>query len=392
MFSCKKCLYNENHPFGLTKVGSICSGCFTHIEKDNLDWKDREKIFLNLINSQRSKKDFYDCVVPVIGDAEDFYTLSIVLKYGLRPLVVSVNDYFKNDIGWKNMQTLITKFDVDSIMYNPDIRGYKELVRASFRKYNHILLPFLQLHTSFPVHIAYERKIPLIIWGQNQAVEQVGKFSHVDSVEMSEWSRNEHDLFNIENKTLIGNGAQIEKRKLKYYDYPKINKLAKRNIKGIYLSNYFRWDPLYQNKESIKHGFQPELNDSTFDIYERAGSSVYYKIHDLLKFKRVGYRKVSDHVAREIRHNRLSTSEGKKIIKSYTSKKIEIRSFFEWLGVNETGYEWIKKYPLSDVQGLIEESSSSSGKIILPEKIDYMIQKGKKAKKDFILFGKEVFI
>ena len=100
-----------------------------------------------------------------------------------------------------NLHNLITHFDVDSFVFNPNINVYKDLVRTSLRKFDHILLPFLSLHTSFPVHVAKERKIPLIIWGQNQAVEQVGKFSHHDKVEMSKWGRKEHDLFNCDINT-----------------------------------------------------------------------------------------------------------------------------------------------------------------------------------------------
>ena len=131
------------------------------------------------------------------------------MELGLVPLVVCVNDYFKNDIGWHNLHQLITYFDVDSFVFNPDIFTYKELIKTSLQKYNHILLPFLQLHTAFPTNIAYERKIPLVIWGQNQSVEQVGKFSHLDAIQMSRWSRREHDLFKTEIDELMGNGAQI---------------------------------------------------------------------------------------------------------------------------------------------------------------------------------------
>ena len=37
--SCKICLYDTNHPLGLTiNSDGICSGCQFHEEKDNLDW------------------------------------------------------------------------------------------------------------------------------------------------------------------------------------------------------------------------------------------------------------------------------------------------------------------------------------------------------------------
>ncbi|MEW4556384.1 LPS biosynthesis protein, partial [Vibrio cholerae] len=255
----------------------------THKEKDQINWDDKASALDLILGRFKKQHSRYDCIVPVVGDAEDYYTLSKVLGAGLSPLVVCVNDYFKNDIGWHNLHNLITHFDVDSFVFNPDIRVYKDLVRTSLRKFDHIMLPFLQLHTAFPVHVAYERKIPLIIWGQNQAVEQVGKFSHDDAVEMSRWNRREHDLFNVEVGHLIGNGAQVDERDLNYYRYPEVSSVARRGVRGLYLSNYMRWDPIAQNQEMTEFGFTPEANTSTFDVYERAGSSVYYHLHDVLK-------------------------------------------------------------------------------------------------------------
>ena len=151
-----------------------------------------------------------------------FYVVDKVLSLNLNPLLVSVNNYFLNDIGWSNLHNLITYFDLDSWVYNPEINTYKELIRTSLRKHTHFYLPWIQLHTSFPVHVANEKSIPLVIWGGNQSIEQVGKFSHDDCVEMSSWSRREHDLFNVDTLKLIGNGAQIHERNLNYYMYPSI--------------------------------------------------------------------------------------------------------------------------------------------------------------------------
>ncbi|ACH65112.1 putitive LPS biosynthesis protein [Aliivibrio fischeri MJ11] len=387
--SCPKCHYPLNHPFGLTIVESECSGCFTHREKDTINWNDRYSQLESLVKKYKKHSGKYDCVVPVIGDAEDYFTLFNVLKLGMSPLVVCVNDYFKNDIGWYNLHQLITHFDVDSFTFNPDMRVYKDLVRTSLRKHNHILLPFLQLHTSFPIHVALERKIPLIIWGQNQTVEQVGMYSHLDSVEMSRWNRRQHNLFNFEVDDLIGNGAQVDLRHLNYYQYPEIDKLFRNNVRGIYLSNYMRWDPLAQNQAMVEYGFQPESNNASFDVYERAGSSVYYQLHDLLKYKRVGYRKISDHVAREIRHGRLTSEEGISLITKYTNNKMYIKPFFDWLGVTKSGYDWFKMHRLKDYNHLISESTENiEGLISLYNSLDNMLVKGKEINDSFVVFGK----
>jgi len=391
--TCPKCHYPVNHPFGLIITEQECSGCFNHKEKDEIDWALKAVELERTLRQYKKQHSKYDCVVPVVGDAEDYYTLSKVLELGLSPLVVCVNDYFKNDIGWHNLHNLITHFDVDSFVFNPDMRIYKDLVRTSLRKFDHMMLPFLQLHTSFPVHVAYERKIPLVIWGQNQAVEQVGKFSHHDAAEMSRWSRREHDLFNVEVEHLIGNGAQVNERELNYYRYPETTSLSRRGVRGLYLSNYMRWDPIAQNQAMTEFGFVPETNTATFDIYERAGSSVYYHLHDVLKMKRVGYRKVNDHVAREIRHGRITSDEGQNLLSHYSGSKAYIKPFFDWLGVTKSGYDWFKMHRLDSVNELITESANNETlQVSLPDKLNGMLSPSKEATEHHIIFGKGVYI
>ena len=390
MQTCKRCLYNDYHPLGLLiNDNALCSGCETHEEKDILDWKKRKYEFEALIDYQKkqSKNPTYDCVIPITGDAEDFFVVGKVLEFGLNPLLVCVNDYFKNEIGWKNIQTLITHYDVDSFLFNPDIRDYKELIKTSLRKFDNIRLPYLLAHTAFPVHVAIERKINLVIWGQLQAIEQVGKFSHKNNVEMTKWSRREHDTIGQSFSNLIGTGAQINLNRItNYYQYPKAT-TALEKVKGVYLSNYFRWDPLTQNKSSVENGFTPQTNFHSFDIYERAGCSVYYGIHDLLKLKNHGYRKVRDHLTREIRHGRVSREAAIQIEKLYSLNKINIKPFFDWLGVSHTGYEWFIEHRLVSVK---ESIGPTHENIETPKIFENYLSPSECPKQEFLNFYKGI--
>jgi len=366
-----------------------CSGCYTHREKDLLDWSDRRVIFEELVrHCCDSRKRQYDCVVPVQGDAEDYFVITKVLEFGLNPLVVHVNDYFQNEIGWHNFHNLITYFDLDSVVYNPELFTYKEMVRTCLRKFNHILWPSIALRTAFPVHIAKQRKIPLIIWGQNQPTEQVGKFSHLDAVEMSKWSRWEHDLFGCDLDKVVGSGAQVKIGNLNYYQYPEIKGLGHSKVRGVYLSNYLRWDPLLQNSQSVDQGFIPQRNIASFDIYERAGSSVYYKFHDLLKMERVGYRKVRDQLSREIRHGRVDRNSAVELEAHYNATKVDVTGIFEFLGVTKSGLEWFVSKRLSKVGSLI--GIDQSGEVDLPGSIKGLLHGGEDAANEYILFGKGV--
>lgn len=392
MKNCNKCLYDSNHPFGMTFKNSECLGCITHKEKYNLDWElklDQLKSFSKKI---KKKSKTYDCVIPLIGDAEDYFIVEQVLKLNLNPLIVSVNSYFLNDIGWTNLHNLITHFDLDSWIYNPDIITYKELIRTSLRKYKHLYLPWLQLHTSFPVHVAKEKSIPLVIWGGHQSIEQVGKFSHIDSVKMTSWSRTEHDLINTNIIDLIGNGAQVNERNLNFYKYPKLNSLSKR-VEGIYLSNYIPWDPLKQNFSTIKHGFIPQNNNYSFDPYDRAGSSIYYKFHDILKYERLGYRKIKDHCSREIRHGRITKAEAEEINNHFSIKTVDVTSFFKWLEVTKSGMEWFIHHKLKNSRHLISNQNDTNKEDFkLPIKLKRLLTPSISSKEDFILYDKGIDI
>jgi hypothetical protein len=335
---CLQCLDDIDHPMGqIINNEGLCTGCATHKEKDSIDWN---KKWLNLEEKcaailKKNGSDVYDCIIPLNADAEDYYIVNLALKLKLRPLLVYINNYFGSDLSWKNLHTLEANFDLDLITFNPNINIYKEVVRTSLRKYNSIYWPYQALKTSYPVRLALDMKIPIILWGGLQATEQTGKFSHNDEVEMSGWSRVQHDLFSIDEVDFFGTGAQISNLDQFHYCYPNLKKAGK--VTGIYLSNYVRWDPWEQNHNMVQFGFTPEKTQYTFDQYERAGSSVFYNFHDLLRLENHGYIKVRDQLSREIRHGRISRVNAKKLYLEYLNRNIDIQPFFDWIGATESG-------------------------------------------------------
>ena len=123
-------------------------------------------------------------------------------------------------------------------------------------------------------------------------------------------------------------------------------------------------------------------------MYERAGSSVYYKLHDLLKFKRTGYRKVRDHVVRELRHGRLDRVTAVEIDRLYSGNPVHIKPFFDWLGVTTSGYDWFVKHRLFDIQHLITEDPTQLKPTNLPTPIKSLLCEPEHSSEDFLLFDK----
>ena len=197
VIECSKCLYTSEHPLGITfNEEGLCSGCQIHKEKDILDWESRLEDLKKLVKPYKSKEAKYDCIVPVCGARDSYFILDIVVnELKLKPLVVSYNKMFNTNIGIKNLSNLRLKFDVDFQQKNVSPKIIKKITRKSLHSFGNMYWHCLAGESVFPVQTAVMMKIPLIIWGAHQGVEQVGMFSHLHNVEMTRRYRKDHDLF-----------------------------------------------------------------------------------------------------------------------------------------------------------------------------------------------------
>ena len=346
IFFCKKCLYANTHPFGLTfNDKDVCSGCEIHKEKYNLDWNERFKKLIRITKQYKSKsKKNYDCIVPVSGGSESYFVLDIVKnKLKLNPLLVFYNKYYNTDLGVRNLSNLRIKFDCDIIIQNINPISVKKITRTTFREFGSIYWHCIAGQTVFPVQSAVDLEIPLIIWGAHQGNEQVGMFSHTHEVEMNRRYRKDHDLMGYEPDDLLSAYNILSEDDIWQYRYPDDYDLKRVGVRGIYLSNYIPWDPKTQDELMIKkYNFKTSINNRTFETYDHVDCYNYHDLHDMLKLYKHGYSKVTDHATREIRHGRINQSEAQKLVMIYELKKFKYTDYFrDWLGIDATALRFI---------------------------------------------------
>lgn len=344
--TCKRCLYDTNHPLGLVIDDSgICSGCLIHEEKNNLDWRHRWEILKILVADYRCKdKRNYDCIIPVSGGMDSYFIVHIVKeKLGLNPLLVNYNKYWNTPLGIRNLANLRIKFNCDILIQNVNPHSVKRIVKTTLRSFGSIYWHCIAGQTVFPVQIAVRKKIPLIIWGAHQGMEQVGMFSHEHEVEMTRRYRKDHDLMGYEPDDLLSNFDVLSERDIWQYRYPEDEELNSVGVRGIYLNNYVRWDPKVQHELMIeKYSYETTRFNRTFDCYDFVDCYNYMNLHDLIKYYKTGISKVSDHATREIRHGRLLREDALDLVSYHQSFKPSfIDMFCEWLGTNQKSLEYV---------------------------------------------------
>ena len=337
---CARCVYPENHPLGLIfDDEGVCSGCRVHEEKDALDWSERGHRLRELLEGYRTRSGkSYDCIVPVSG-ARDSYFIVHTLKnaYGMNPLLVTYNKHYNTAVGVRNLAYLKTIFGCDllTLTVNPDTM--KKITKRTLGKMGSIYWHCLAGQSVYPVQTAVRFKIPLIVWGAHQGLDQVGMFSHTDEVEMTRKYRKDHDLCGFEAEDLVGGG--VTKEDVRPFVYPSDKEIEKVGVRGIYLGNYIRWDSKRQHEDMIRgHGYETARAHRTFDTYNDADCFNYSDLHDYIKFLKWGYGKASDHAAREIRLKRLTREEGIALVKKYERRAPSAKSvslFCDWLAISK---------------------------------------------------------
>jgi N-acetyl sugar amidotransferase len=337
---CRRCLYPANHPLNIVfDEEGVCSGCRVHEEKNTLNWEERWQKLKTLTESYRNRSESgYDCIVPVSGARDSYFIVHTVReKLGLNPLLVSYNKHYNTRRGHRNLAYLRTIFDLDIYTQVINPQTVKKITRETLRLRGSMYWHVLAGQTVWPVQVAVRNKIPLIIWGHHQGLDQVGMFSHTDEVEMSRKYRKEHDLMGLEAEDILAKSDALNEGDLQAYLYPHDKEIAKVGVRGIYLGNYIRWDTKPQHEDMIeRYGYETAYQRRTFDTYNDVDCIHYSGLHDYIKFLKFGYGKVTDHACREIRFGRLTRDEGlEQVRKVQNLVPSDMGQFLDWIGLSE---------------------------------------------------------
>ncbi len=407
---CKRCLYPSNHPFGLTFIGDICSGCYIHQEKYSIDWSSRFADLLKIVEPKKKKNTSYDCIVPITGGGDTYFTIDFVKnRLGLNPLLVHYNNHFNTPVGIRNISNIANSFNCDLVSSVPAPSIIKKISQTTFNYFGNFYWHAISGYLTFPVQTAVKYNIPLIIWGVNGWMDQVGMYSHYDSVQMSQRCREEHGQQGIKLSDILKYNTKLTSRDLNSFLYPDNQKISKLNLKGIYLNNYIFWDSKVQHENMIrKYRYEGRLMERTFNNYEDVGCLFANGANDLLRYYKHGFSKISDHVSREVRLKRMTIETAQKnILKYSTIMPTDLGDLSDWLEIKKANFENIllkhkNKNHFDDINSMessyiknlknIDVSEYSEYKLINSDNnIDYLLTDNREYinEKQMIMIGRD---
>jgi N-acetyl sugar amidotransferase len=325
MIYCSKCTYPMVAVNLAINNDHVCSACKTSSIFNELDskfWENRKIQFENLLeNILKNNKSDYDCIIPVSGGKDSYYQTHLMVKeYGLKPLLVTYhgNNYLPE--GDYNRDRMKDVFNADHLVMGPSVEVLKKINRLGFKKmgdmnwHNHC-----GIHT-FPIQIAVKYEVPLMVWGEI-AWDISGMFDPDDYVEFNARVRHEHSLRGFEWFDMLNDPFDpLKENDLLWAKYPSDEEILRVGIKGVYIGNFFKWDPIRHTKlVQEKYGWKEAESpfQRTYRRFSNLDDRYENGVHDLLKFIKFGYGRASDHSSKDIRLGDMTRDEAIDMVKKY---------------------------------------------------------------------------
>ncbi len=331
---CKNCILPNTRPNLIFDKDGVCDACRN--KETKINWTNRRNKFLKIVSKIKNKnKNNYDCVIPVSGGKDSTWQVITAINFGLKPLCVTWRSPARNKIGQRNLNNMIN-LGVDHIDYSINSKVEKYFTLKCFKKYGNPLIPMHMALHAIPVRIAIEKKIPLILWGENSADEYGGKKS-LKGMKMSNLWRKK---FGVNEGTSATHWVdkQIKLKDMAPYILPSHKEIKKNKINELFLGYFFKWSPKRMFNFSIKYGFKAAKKPKT-GIYNFADidDKFLVTIHHWMKWYKFGFSRKWDNLSIEIREGKISRSRALSLIKKNKESlpQKEILEFCKYLSISK---------------------------------------------------------
>ena len=274
---------------------------------------------------------------------------------GLNPLLVSVAYPPKqiSENGVDNLSNLIT-LGFDTIVLGPAPVLSRELVREAFFRFANWCKPTeMALFAGVP-RIAVEKKIPLIFWGENPAL-QVGDMG---TLGRSMWDGNHL----VNSNTLQGGDLtwflDVARGldQLNFYKFPTREQFKKARVQTIFLGPAWEsWGCIVNSRVALSHGLNFRGGDprDTGDLLgTRMVDEDWFIVNFLLKYYKFGFSRGTEEANSLIRTNQITREEGIPIAEMYDEACGDeyIESFCRYIQITESQFwDTVRKFANRDI-------------------------------------------
>ena len=319
----------------------VCDACRFAEQKEQIDWEERERQLLRLLDRHRRQDGEYDCVVPGSGGKDSCYAAHVLkYTYGMHPLTMTWPPLLYTEIGWKNFRNWIEIGGFDNITFKPNGRVHALLTRLGIENLLHPFQTFILGQKNLAPKIALQYGIPLIFYGESEA--EYGNPIADTASSLRDWSY--YAMKDLSGVHLGGVSVPelIEKHgvglnELTPYLPADYRRLEAASIEVHYLGYYLKWTPQESYYYAVEHtGFEanPVRTEGTYSKYNSLDDRID-GFHYYTSYVKFGLGRASSDASQEIRNRHLTREEGVALVHRFDGEFPEryFREVMEYVGL-----------------------------------------------------------
>lgn len=338
MKTCSRCIYPETVDTVTFAADGVCNVC-TSIEhkQTGIDWVARRNELDTIVAEAKARGGRWDCIIPVsFGKDSAYQVWFAVTQLKLRPLLVRFNHMGMRPGIERNKMRVLKKLGVECVEFYPNWNVVRETMRESLIRRGDSCWSCHAGIFAFPMHVAIERGIPLIMWGEALNTQQMF-FNATDKESVDEVRFNRAANLGMTAEDMYQFlGGRVDKRDLIYHTYPKREDLDQLGAKSICLGDYVYWDQNAQI-ELIKRelGWEGDVVEGVPEEWDASKIECQYEgVRQFLKYLKRGYGRVASQASHLVRHGHMTRDAALALAAEYDGKEPQSLGWF----LQQTGF------------------------------------------------------
>jgi N-acetyl sugar amidotransferase len=324
---CKACVVSNQRPRITFDKHGVCSACQYARRKwdGSMNWTERRKELVELLNNHRTSST-YDVIVPSSGGKDSsFVACTLKDQHRMQPLAALFEPHIYTDIGRRNLDAFCHHgFDV--VKAQPNGLLHRKLARLAMEFYGDPFMPFVYGQMAWPLHVAVNQGVGLVMYGENGEAEYGGDIKAADKPfwDYDDWDRvyNKGVSFNdlLETGKALGAISKDEARRASvFYRLPPRTLLEEHRTKVCWLGYYLPWHPMDNYYRACDHtGF--EANDERSEGTYTKFASIDDKLdglHYYFGYIKFGIGRCTSDAAQQVRAGDIDREEAVALVRRY---------------------------------------------------------------------------
>ncbi len=150
----------------------VCNACQWAEEKKAVNWRARQRHFMDLCDKYRGNGSPCDCIVPWSGGKDSVYVAHKMLHFGMKPLLLTILPHLETIVGRWNRQNM--RFGLEYLEVELPDEEYRAKAKQQFIDHGRPKHPWENAISAVVLQKAVELNIPFVIYGEEGEQEYGG--------------------------------------------------------------------------------------------------------------------------------------------------------------------------------------------------------------------------